>query len=44
MLKKIADLEATLGGGANVPAEVMEAFEALKASVQTDDDVVPDAA
>ena len=43
VLAKIAELEAALAGQSNVTPEVETAFAALKASVQTDDDIVPDA-
>lgn len=39
VLQKIADLEAAVG---QTTPEVDAAFAALKASVQTDDDIVPD--
>ena len=42
ILKKIADLEAALAAAGNTTPEVDEAVAALKASVQTDDDIVPD--
>lgn len=41
VLGKIADLEAALEDD-GVSDEVMSAFSALKASVQVDDDIVPD--
>jgi len=43
ILGKIADLEAALAAAGNTSPEVDEAVAALKASVQTDDDIVPDA-
>jgi hypothetical protein len=43
VLAKIADLQAALDAAANVDPAVLDAFTALKASVQTDDDIVPDA-
>jgi hypothetical protein len=42
ILQKIADLEAALANAGNTTPEVDEAVAALKASVQTDDDIVPD--
>lgn len=39
-LKKLADLEAALGGGTT--PEVDEALRVLKESIQADDDIVPD--
>lgn len=42
ILQKITDLEAALIAAGNTTAEVDEALAALKASVQTDDDIVPD--
>ena len=43
VLAKIADLQAALDAAANVDPAVQTAFDALKASVQTDDDIVADA-
>jgi len=43
VLAKLADLQAALDAAGAVDPAVLEAFAALKASVQTDDDVVPDA-
>ncbi len=43
VLQKIADLEAAVIAAGNVTPEVEAAFADLKASVQTDDDIVPDA-
>jgi conjugal transfer/entry exclusion protein len=43
ILQKIADLEAALANAGNTSDEVDAAVQALKASVQTDDDIVPDA-
>jgi hypothetical protein len=43
VLQKIADLEAAIANAGNTTTEVDEALAALKASVQTDDDIVPDA-
>ena len=42
VLGKIADLETALANAGNSTAEVDEALAALKASVQTDDDIVLD--
>lgn len=42
ILQKIADLEAALAAAGGTTAEVDEAVAALKASVQVDDDIVPD--
>jgi hypothetical protein len=42
-LQKVADLETALGNAGNVSPEVQAAFDALKASVQAVDDLVPDA-
>lgn len=42
--QKVADLEAALANQPNVTEEVQNAFDALKAQVQTVDDLVPDAA
>jgi len=44
VLAKIADLEAAIIAAGNTTAEVDEALAALKASVQVDDDIVPDEA
>lgn len=43
ILAKIADLETALANAGSTTPEVDEAVAALKASVQTDDDIVPDA-
>lgn len=43
ILQKIADLETALANAGNTSDEVDTAVQALKASVQTDDDIVPDA-
>jgi phosphoglycerate dehydrogenase-like enzyme len=42
ILQKIADLEAAIVAAGNVTPEVEAALSALKTSVQTDDDIVPD--
>jgi seryl-tRNA synthetase len=42
ILKKISDLEQAIIDAGNTSPEVDEALTALKASVQTDDDIVPD--
>lgn len=42
ILKRIADLEAALENGGGTTPEVDDALAALKASVQTDDDLHPD--
>lgn len=42
VLQKIADLEAAIIAAGNTSLEVDAALAALKASVQTDDDIVPD--
>ena len=42
VLQKIADLEAAIANAGNSTPEVDEALAALKASVQTDDDIVAD--
>lgn len=42
VLNKIADLETALANAGNTTQEVDDALAALKASVQTDDDIVPD--
>jgi hypothetical protein len=42
VLAKIADLQAAIDAAAAVDPAVLEAFAALKASVQTDDDIVAD--
>jgi chromosome segregation ATPase len=42
VLAKIADLETALANAGNTTPEVDEAMAALKASVQTDDDIVAD--
>ena len=41
ILAKIASLEAAVGASANISPEVAAAFDALKASVQAVDDIVP---
>lgn len=43
ILAKIAALEEALANGGGTTPEVDEALAELKASVQTDDDIVPDA-
>lgn len=43
ILAKISDLETALANAGNTTPEVDEAVAALKASVQTDDDIVADA-
>lgn len=43
ILQKIKDLEDALANAGNTSQEVDDAVQALKASVQTDDDIVPDA-
>lgn len=43
IVAKIAALEAAMANGGPVTAEVQAAFDDLKASVQTVDDIVPDA-
>lgn len=43
ILKKIADLEQAIIDGGGTTPEVDAALAELKASVQTDDDIVPDA-
>lgn len=43
VLQKIADLEAAIINAGNTSPEVDAALTALKASVQTDDDIVADA-
>jgi len=43
VVQKIADLEAAIANAGNTTPEVDAAIEALKASVQATDDVVPDA-
>jgi hypothetical protein len=42
ILDKIADLEQAVIDAGNVTPEVQTALDELKASVQTDDDIVPD--
>lgn len=42
ILAKIADLETALANAGNTTPEVDDALAALKASVQTDDDIVAD--
>lgn len=42
VLQKIADLEAAVANAGNTTPEVDAAFADLKASVQTDDDIVTD--
>jgi len=43
VLAKIADLEAALATAGAVSPAVQDAVSALKASVQANDDIVPDA-
>ena len=43
VLAKIADMQAAIDAAANVDPAVLAAFDALRASVQADDDIVPDA-
>lgn len=43
VLGKIADLQAALDAAGTVDPAVLAAFDSLKASVQADDDIVPDA-
>lgn len=50
LVQKVADLEAAIGNGADVPQPVLDAFAALKTQVdvvktaaQAADDLVPDA-
>ena len=42
MLAKIADMQAAIDAAGAVDPAVLEAFDALRASVQADDDIVPD--
>jgi len=42
LIQKVADLEAALNSQPNVTPELQVAFDALKAQVQTVDDLVPD--
>lgn len=42
-LDKVAELEAAMATGGAVSPEVQAAFDALKAQVQSVDDLVPDA-
>ena len=42
VLARFADLQAAIDAAAEVDPAVLEAFAALKASVQADDDIVPD--
>lgn len=42
VLAKIADMQAALDAAGNVDPAVLAAFDALKASVQADDDIVAD--
>lgn len=42
-LQKVADLEAALANQDNVSPALQSAFDALKAQVQTVDDLIPDA-
>lgn len=42
ILQKISDLEAAVANAGNTSPEVDAALAALRASVQTDDDIVPD--
>jgi hypothetical protein len=41
VLAKIADLQAAIDAAAEVDPAVLAAFDALKVSVQADDDIVP---
>ncbi len=43
VLAKIADMQAALDAAGAVDPAVLTAFDSLKASVQADDDIVPDA-
>lgn len=43
VLAKIADMQAAIDAAGAVDPAVLEAFDALRASVQADDDIVPDA-
>lgn len=43
-LQKVTDLEAALANQDNVSPELQSAFDALKAQVQTVDDLIPDVA
>lgn len=43
IVSKIADLENALANGGPVTVEVQTALDALKATVQASDDIVPDA-
>ena len=43
LIGKVGDLETALANAANVDPAVLAAFDALKAQVQTVDDLVPDA-
>lgn len=40
--QSVADLEAALAAAGSVPQDVLDKFDALKASVQAVDDLVPD--
>lgn len=42
VLAKIADMQAAIDAAGSVDPAVLEAFAALKISVQTDDDIVKD--
>ena len=42
VLAKIADMQAAIDAAGAVDPAVLEAFDALRASVQADDDIVPD--
>jgi len=43
VLAKIADMQAAIDAAGAVDPAVLAAFDALRASVQADDDIVPDA-
>lgn len=43
IIQKFADLEAAITAAGNTTPEVDDALSALKASIQTDDDLIPDA-
>jgi hypothetical protein len=43
VLAKISDMQAALDAAGAVDPAVLAAFDALRASVQADDDIVPDA-
>jgi hypothetical protein len=44
VLAKIADMQAAIDAAGTVDQAVLDAFAALKLSVQADDDIVPDQA